>query len=83
MVERWYQLDDPNAASNNNNNTSSSPAGSLSGSSRSGMSEEGGGGDDEPTLLHGPRRCPSVLLEITFASASYLDDVEDKIHEEG
>ena len=62
------------------NNTNSSRAasprvggdvGSLSGSSRSGMTAEGGN-DDEPTLLHGPRRCPSVLLEITFASTTYL-----------
>lgn len=91
VVERWYQLDDPNAANNNNNNSSrgGGEVGSLSGSSRSGMIMEEGGGDgngnddddDEPTLLHGPRRCPSVLLEITFASTTYLNDMEDEIHE--
>jgi hypothetical protein len=35
--------------------------------------------DDSPGMLHGPRRCPSVLLELTFASTDYLDGVEEEI----
>jgi hypothetical protein len=34
---------------------------------------------DSPGMLHGPRRCPSVLLELTFASADYLDGAEEEI----
>jgi len=72
VIEKWYQLDDPN-----NHKRDSM------------LSEDddddpmGGGGldDEEPTLLHGPRRCPSVLLEITFASSDYLDENEDDVAE--
>lgn len=35
--------------------------------------------EDSPGMLHGPRRCPSVLLELTFASADYLDGAEEEI----
>ena len=37
--------------------------------------------DDEetPGILHGPRRCPSVLLELTLASGDYLDGAEEEI----
>ena len=94
VVERWYQLDDPNSNNGTDNNNSvntdagsaaaaaAAAAASASSGNASGIMEGvgGGGGDDEPTLLHGPRRCPSVLLEITFASAEYLDEAEDEIH---
>ena len=44
----------------------------------------GGGGDGASHTAtgstHGPRRCPSVLLEITFASKDYLDEFEDEAH---
>lgn len=68
VVERWYQLDDPNL---NSKQDAKSSAGEDT--------EHGSanGGDGEPTLLHGPRRCPSVLLEITFASSDCLDESED------
>jgi hypothetical protein len=77
VVERWYQLDDPNGVGG----SSSTMGGDLEGDSK--LELGGGGGDDEPTLLHGPRRCPSVLLEITFANAEYLDHAEDEILVEG
>jgi hypothetical protein len=35
--------------------------------------------EDGKGLLHGPRRCPSVLLELTFASPEYLDRAEEEI----
>lgn len=35
--------------------------------------------EDSPGMLHGPRRCPSVLLELTFASNEYLDGTEEEI----
>ena len=79
VVERWYQLDDPNV-----NQKLAREGGGGGGAGEN--DEEGNGAlnpmdvdDEEPTLLHGPRRCPSVLLEITFASSDYLDEVEDDI----
>ena len=38
-------------------------------------------------LLHSPQRCPSILLEIMFASLEYLDeskyDIDDDPHAAG
>ncbi|KAL7552165.1 hypothetical protein ACHAWF_015388 [Thalassiosira exigua] len=75
-AERWYQLEDPHAGSAGGKRGSDGGGGGSSGAEGDGGG--GGGGGDEPTLLHGPRRCPSVLLEITFASADYLDEREDE-----
>ena len=80
VVERWYQLDDPNGGGGGSNSPMGM-GGDLEDDSK--LELGGGGGDDEPTLLHGPRRCPSVLLEITFANAEYLDQAEDEILVEG
>ena len=79
IVERWYQLDDPNTSSSATINNTSSHAGGEGGS-LSGSLGDNSNDEDEPTLLHGPRRCPSVLLEITFASTEYLDEVEDEMY---
>jgi hypothetical protein len=79
VVERWYQLDDPNGVGGGSSSTMG--RGDLEDDNK--LELGGGGGDDEPTLLHGPRRCPSVLLEITFANAEYLDQAEDEILVEG
>ena len=87
VVERWYQLDDPNGgggAGSGGSSTMMMGGGDLEDESKKlELGGVGGGGDDEPTLLHGPRRCPSVLLEITFANADYLDQAEDEIFVEG
>ncbi|KAL9187155.1 hypothetical protein ACHAXT_010875 [Thalassiosira profunda] len=64
VVEKWYQLDDPNKKKK----------ASEDGEEATGMDED----DEEPTLF-GPRRCPSVLLEITFASSDYLDENEEDL----
>eukprot|EP00804_Cyclotella_cryptica_P013031 CCRYP_002346-RC/>CCRYP_002346-RC protein AED:0.04 eAED:0.04 QI:400/1/1/1/1/0.85/7/1256/1761 len=63
VVERWYQLDGPN----------------LVPSSASSLGDDEEDGDASPGMLHGPRRCPSVLLELTFATAQYLDGAEEEI----
>jgi hypothetical protein len=87
VVERWYQLDDPNFYISSPKAYSAAACGggdaSLMTSGGNADRTLDGSNDNEPTLLHGPRRCPSVLLEITFASADFLDAAEDEIYEGG
>ena len=72
VVEQWYQLDDPNVKKKKRELEGEEDGGSSMG----GLDDDD---DEEPTLLHGPRRCPSVLLEITFASSDYLDESEEHL----
>ena len=80
-MERWYQLDDPNAASNSNSNSSprgGGDVGSLSGSSRSGIIMEEGDGnddDDEPTLLHGYKFVTQNVNEGNSGAVGFVRDI--------
>ncbi|EJK43877.1 hypothetical protein THAOC_37636, partial [Thalassiosira oceanica] len=67
VLERWYQLDDPNVKRKAEND----------GEERGPLEDDA----DGPTLLHGPRRFPHVQLEITFAATDYLDAAEDEVHD--
>jgi hypothetical protein len=94
VVEQWYQLDDPNLNKRGGRRRESTrmrdEMGGEGSEANGGGSGGGGGGttiaedddddddDEEPTLLKGPRRCPSVLLEITFASSDHLNSIEDR-----
>lgn len=82
IIEQWYQLDDPNLSKRLGLHGSTIDGGAAHGGGSVGSSIHGkydDDDDDEPTLLHGPRRCPSVLLEITFASSDYLDEAENNV----
>ena len=71
IVERWYQLEDTYS---NNNNSKTSTATTTTKNTNTDDDDD----DGEPTLIKGPRRCPSVLLQITFASTEHLDSIEDR-----
>ena len=43
------------------------------------LPQEANDDEETPGILHGPRRCPSVLLELTLASGEYLDGAEEEI----
>ena len=76
VVEKWYQLDDPNM---NKKTTERDDEDDNDDGGGSNIFNDDDDDNGEPTLLHGPRRCPSVLLEITFASSDYLDEAEDDV----
>ena len=67
IVERWYQLEDTYSTTN-----------SKIASTTSSTAVDDDDDDGEPTLIKGPRRCPSVLLQITFASTEHLDTIEER-----
>lgn len=65
IVERWYQLEDTYSTT-------------IASSTSSTAVDDDDDDDGEPTLIKGPRRCPSVLLQITFASTEHLDTIEER-----
>jgi hypothetical protein len=81
VIEKWYMLEDPNV----NKRLAGGEVGQSIVSDEAARPKSSIGnldGDDdeeEPTLLHGPRRCPSVLLEITIASSDYLDNAKNQV----
>ncbi|KAL3810399.1 hypothetical protein ACHAXA_004175 [Cyclostephanos tholiformis] len=77
VVEQWYQLDDPGRESTRMNSLGAEGNEANGGTAVAEDVYDDDDDEEEPTLIKGPRRCPSVLLEITFASSDYLDYLED------